>query len=58
MDPLENLTADAADDDLRKTVVAAEGSLFAALPSMNTATPDHLFLNLHEDFSWNNVSVQ
>lgn len=51
MDSPENLTAFAADDDLRKTMVAAEGPLFPTLAGMNTATPDQLLLNLHEDFS-------
>ena len=57
MDSLENLTAVAADDDLRKAMIAAEGSLFAALPRVDTASPDHLFLHLHEDFFWNNGIV-
>lgn len=57
MDPLENLTTVATDDDLRKTMIAAEGSLFAALPGMNAAPPDHLLLNLHEYISWNNGIV-
>ena len=57
MDPLENLATVVADDDLRKAMVAAECSLFPALPGVDTASPNHLLLHLHEHFSRNDGIV-
>ena len=51
MNSPENLTTVAADNDLGKTMAAAESTLLTALPGVNTAPPNHFLLHLHEYFS-------
>jgi hypothetical protein len=49
--PAEHFTAVAAEDYLRKAVIAAEGSGLAIRTCVNNTAADKLFLHLHENFT-------
>ena len=57
MDSSEHFTAFAANDNLRKAVVAAIGALFAIGTGFDHSPAYQFFLHLQENVLWNNCFV-